>query len=145
MSAGRAFTGIDVKRRSRCDAPSAGRGGFTWTATRCEVHLCEGSCRVLAPPPRGGDGSLTGAAASTDQLPIRHTHTHTYTEASVTTRILWGTMCSRTSSHLYFHTLFQGGFTETDLQQDVKSSHPDPFQFMMQVLTHKRGSQVNKK
>lgn len=144
MSAGRAFTGIDVKRRSRCDAPSAGRGGFTWTAARCEVHLCEGSCRVLAPPPRGGDGSLTGAAASTDQLPIRHTHTHTHRGKRDNKDFVGNDVQQNIVSSLFSY-IISGGFTETDLQQDVKSSHPDPFQFMMQVLTHKRGSQVNKK
>lgn len=144
MSAGRAFTGIDVKRRSRCDAPSAGRGGFTWTAARCEVHLCEGSCRVLAPPPRGGDGSLTGAAASTDQLPIRHTHTHTHRGKRDNKDFVGNDVQQNIVSSLFSY-IISGGFTETDLQQDVKSSHPDSFQFMMQVLTHKRGSQVNKK
>ena len=103
-----------------------GEGGFTWTAARCEVHLCEGSCRVLAPLPRGGDGSLTGAAASTNQLPIRCTHTrkqtHTYTEASMTTRILLRMMCSRTLSlyfHIFINTFLRGDFAERDLLQGV--------------------------
>lgn len=136
--------------------------GLMWNDVPAAMHHPPGEGGSRGPPPAARSICVRGAAEFWPLRPVEEmdllqaplpaptnyqsdTHTHTHTEASVTTRILWGTMCSRTLSHLYFHTLFQGGFTETDLQQDVKSSHPDPFQFMMQVLTHKRGSQVNKK
>lgn len=73
-----------------------------------------------------------------------HTHTHLH-RGKRDNKDLVGNDVQQNIVSSLFSYIISGGFTETDLQQDVKSSHPDPFQFMMQVLTHKRGSQVNKK
>lgn len=58
-----------------------GGGGLHGQPARCEVHL--GDAEALGPSGCGGDGSLTGASASMDQLRIGCTHalvTHTHTQ-----------------------------------------------------------------
>ncbi len=92
--ASQAFIGIDVKRRSHCDTPSVGEGqGGSHGQPPVVRSICVGDAAALGPSACGGDGSLTGAFASMDQLRIRctcaqkhawvHTHTHTCMKTNV--------------------------------------------------------------
>lgn len=71
---GQAFIGIDVKRRSHCDTPSVGEGQRGSHGRPPAVRsICVGDAVALGPSACGGDGSLTGASASMDQLRLRRT------------------------------------------------------------------------
>lgn len=99
--AGQAFIGIDVKRRSHCDTPSVGEGrGGSHGRPPAVRSICVGDAAALGPSACGGDGSLTGASASMDQLPIRctcvqkHARVHVH---SLTPRHPW--------KQIYIHKL----------------------------------------
>lgn len=70
-----AFIWIDVWRCSHCDTPSVGEGpGSMHGQSPTARSICVGDAAELGPLACGGDGSLTGASASMDQLGIRCTH-----------------------------------------------------------------------
>lgn len=91
---GQAFIGIDVQRHSYCDTPSVGGWpGCSHGQSPAVRSICVGDAAAPGPSACGGDGSLTGASASMDQLGIRctsvqeharvHTHLLTYTTAGI--------------------------------------------------------------
>ena len=108
MSAGRAFTGIDVERHSRCDAPSAGRGGG-----RGGFHVDR---RPLRGPSVWGELQSSGPSAPwrrwisyrrrCQHQPITNQmHTHT-----------------QTNTHLHRGEHDNKDLVENDVQQNIVSS-----------------------